>query len=207
MNTIQKQNGTNLSIDQQVEVLKDILMQNEKLRKVLITLSHSKLKNYYVAAGCINQTVFNYYHDYPLDYGIEDFDIVYFDHDVSYEKEDSIIQYIQSLLPDLDISFDIKNEARVHLWYEEKYGMPIQPYTNLEDAISCWGTSVTCIGVRLEEDQLIVCAPYGFHDLFRMIIRPIKKQFTKESYQLKTAKWKKKWPLLTIMPWDDFESK
>jgi len=50
------------------------------------------LKNYYLAAGAVNQTVFNYYHDFPLDQGIKDFDIVYFDPDVSYEKEDEWIK-------------------------------------------------------------------------------------------------------------------
>lgn len=188
----------------QIKNLENILFQNQKLKQVLQILSNSKLENYYVAAGCINQTVLNYYHNYEIDFGIEDFDIVYYDNDLSYEKEDKVIKYVSNLLKDIPIKVDIKNEARVHLWYKEKYGNEIKPYTSVEDAISSWGTTITCIGVRLEDDKLIVYAPYGLDDIFNMIIRPNKKQFTKEQYELKSNKWKKKWPLLQVLPWDKY---
>lgn len=204
MNTMgNKLIGMNKTISEQIDILEQILLQNEKLKEVLTILSKSKLKNYYVAAGCINQTVFNYYHGNKLDFGIDDFDVVYFDEDLSYEKEDETIKYVTDLLKDSSISLDIKNEARVHLWYGEKYGKNIEPYTSVEDAISSWGTSITCIGVRLENGKLIVCVPYGLNDLFSMTIRPIKKQFTEDQYQLKTAKWKSKWPLLKVLPWNN----
>lgn len=198
-----KLNGASKTLSEQIDILETILFENKKLKTVLTILSQSNLKNYYVAAGCVNQTVFNYYHNNDMDFGIEDFDIVYFDEDLSYEKEDAVIKYVTNLLKDIDIKFDIKNEARVHLWYGEKYGKNIEPYTSVENAISSWGTSITCIGVRLEEDKLIVCAPYGLSDLFNMTIRPIKKQFTKERYQIKTSKWKNKWPQLNVLPWDE----
>lgn len=198
-----KLNGASKTLSEQIDILETILFENKKLKTVLTILSQSNLKNYYVAAGCVNQTVFNYYHNNDMDFGIEDFDIVYFDEDLSYEKEDAVIKYVTNLLKDIDIKFDIKNEARVHLWYGEKYGKNIEPYTSVENAISSWGTSITCIGVRLEEDKLIVCAPYGLSDLFNMTIRPIKKQFTKEQYQIKTSKWKNKWPQLNVLPWDE----
>lgn len=198
-----KINGTNKTLSEQISILKNILFKNEELKEVLKILSESKLKNYYVAAGCINQTVFNYYHGNELSFGIEDFDIVYFDNDLSYEKEDEVIKYITDLLKDIPIKLDIKNEARVHLWYGEKYGKNIDSYTSVEDAISSWGTSITCVGVRLEEDKLIVCAPYGLNDLFGMTIRPIKKQFSKDQYLIKTAKWKNKWPQLNVLNWNE----
>ncbi|MDD4282506.1 MAG: nucleotidyltransferase family protein, partial [Bacilli bacterium] len=75
--------GEHKSINEQIEILKQILLQNKKLSTLLKNLQDSDLKNYYVGAGSINQTVFNYYHDFDLDYGIKDFDIVYFDEDTS----------------------------------------------------------------------------------------------------------------------------
>lgn len=193
----------NQPIDVQIKVLEQILFQNQRLKDVLTILSKSELKNYYIAAGCINQIVFNYYHGNELNFGIEDFDIVYFDYDLSYEKEDKIIKYVADLLKDIPVKLDIKNEARVHLWYEKKFDNKMDPYLSVEDAISSWGTSVTCIGVRLEEGKLIVCAPHGLNDLFSMTIRPTKRLYTQEQYQIKTEKWKKKWPLLNVMPWND----
>jgi len=195
--------GTNKSINYQLKILEEILLKNQKLKNILEILSKSNLKNYYVAAGSINQTVFNYYHGYELDYGIKDFDIVYYDEDLTYEKEDEIIKYVTSLLKDISTDLDIKNEARVHLWYKDKYGKEIIPYTSVEDAISSWGTTVTCIGVRLENDKLVVCAPFGLNDLFNMTIRPVKRQYTEEQYLIKTESWLKKWNKLTVIPWNN----
>lgn len=87
-----KLDGKDKSLQEQIEILQAILKQNKKLYQTLQILEQSGLKNYYLAAGAVNQTVFNYYHDFPLDQGIKDFDIVYFDPDVSYEKEDEWIK-------------------------------------------------------------------------------------------------------------------
>lgn len=194
--------GINKPLIEQIEILKEILLSNQKLKLVLEKLEEYNLDNYYVAAGCINQTVFNYYHNFDLMYGIEDIDIVYYDNDITYEKEDKIIKDITNLL-DIDIKLDIKNEARVHLWYYEKYNKKINQYINLEDAINSWGTTITCIGVKLVNNNLIVYAPYGLNDLFTLTIRPIKKQFTYTGYQVKTKKWLTKWPKLNIIDWNN----
>ncbi len=191
------------NLNEQLKELEEILYKNETLKEVLKRLEKSNLKNYYVGAGCINQTVFNYLHGFRIDANINDYDIVYYDEDTSYEKEDIVIKYVKNILKDLDIDIDIKNEARVHLWYNKKYNASRKPYTSLEDAIARWGTTITCIGVRLEDNNLIVDAPYGLNDLFNMIIRPVKIDFTEEDYIRKVNKWKKNWPKLTIMPWKE----
>lgn len=61
-----KLNGANKPLDEQLIIIREILLQNSILKQVLEKLEKSSLKNYYVAGGCINQTVFNYYHDYDL---------------------------------------------------------------------------------------------------------------------------------------------
>lgn len=191
------------NLNEQLKDLEEILFKNETLKEVLRRLEKSNLKNYYVGAGCINQTVFNYLHGFKIDDNINDYDIVYYDEDTSYEKEDIVIKYVEALLSDLNIKLDIKNEARVHLWYNKKYNENRKPYVSLEEAITRWGTTITCIGVRLEEGNLIVDAPYGLNDLFNMIIRPVKIDFTEADYIKKVNKWKKNWPKLTIMPWKE----
>ena len=191
------------NLNEQLKDLEEILFKNETLKEVLRRLEKSNLKNYYVGAGCINQTVFNYLHGFKIDDNINDYDIVYYDEDTSYEKEDIVIKYVEALLSDLNIKLDIKNEARVHLWYNKKYNENRKPYVSLEEAIARWGTTITCIGVRLEEGNLIVDAPYGLNDLFNMIIRPVKIDFTEADYIKKVNKWKKNWPKLTIMPWKE----
>lgn len=201
-------NGCNKNIQEQLILFENIIRKNDKLMNVLKVLeeyskTNSIFKNYYVGAGSVNQTIFNYLSNNTIDFGIKDFDIVYYDNDLSYEAEDKIIKEIENLLKDKTIEFDIKNEARVHIWYSEKYGDKREPYTSVEDAISKWGATVTCIGIRLENDKLITFCPYGLSDLFSMTIRPIKTYFTKESYEARCARWLNKWPNLNIIGWDD----
>ena len=186
--------------------LEEILNRNKTLMEILKRLEKyqkedSNFKNYYVGAGAINQTVFNYFHRYPIDQNISDYDIVYYDKDTSYEQEDKIIKKIESSLKDLNIKTDIKNECRVPIWKKEKYNQEIKPYLSVEDAISRWITTITCIGVRLEEGKLKIYAPYGLEDLSSLIIRPVKKDATLKVYEEKVKKWQQKWPKLTIISW------
>lgn len=198
--------GSNKLFEEQVSILKEILFQNEDLKKLLQILENSEISKYpyYVAAGCVNQTVFNYYHGFESNYGIKDYDIVYYDLDTSYEAEDKIIKSIMPLIKDLNIEVDIKNEARVHLWYKDKFGIDIKPYISLENAVASWGATVTCIGVKLENNNLIVYAPYGLNDIFNEIIRPLKENGYKEGqYFKKSIRWKSVWPNLLVIPWND----
>lgn len=198
--------GVNKSIDIQLEVLEKILMKNDKLMNTLKKLEeyakeNPVFKNHYLGAGGVNQTVFNYYHGYDLNYGIKDFDIVYYDSDESYETEDIVIKDLSERLKDVDVSFDVKNQSRVHIWYNEKYGTNRKQYTSVEDAIASWGATVTCIGVRLEDGELKVYCPYGLNDIFSMTIRPVKKDFEKENYIKRASRWKDRWEKLNIVEW------
>ena len=198
--------GVNKSIDIQLEILEEILMKNQKLVLLLKVLeeyskTNTYFKNYYVAAGGINQTIFNYYHGYDLNYGIKDFDVVYFDSDISYEKEDFIIHELMDRLKNIDFEVDIKNQARVYIWYNEKYEVNRVPYSSVEDSIASFGATITCVGVRLENGKLKVCCPYGLNDVFSMTIRAVKREFTKEQYYERAKRWKDKWKKLTIKEW------
>ena len=195
--------GKNKDLDYQMNLFKEIILKNNVLKTILERLEGYGLDNYYVAAGAINQTVFNYYHNNSMNYLIDDYDIVYYDEDLSYEKEDKIIKEINLLCKDLNVSLDIKNQARVHLWFKNKFGYSIEPNKSVEDAISKWGSTVTCIGVRLKNNELTIFTPYGLNDLFSLIIRPNKENFIKKGYEEKTRKWKQNWPKLTIIPWDN----
>lgn len=198
--------GVNKPIDEQLVVFESILSKNERLMSLLRILeeyakTNSDFSNYYLAAGGVNQTIFNYYHGYDLNYGIKDFDIVYFDPDETYEKEDIIIHELMEGLKDIDVEVDIKNQSRVYIWYKEKYGVERVPYKSVEDSIASWGATITCIGVRLENGKLKVYCPYGLNDIFSMTVRPVKKEFTKEQYEARAKRWKDKWEKLVIKEW------
>lgn len=200
--------GFNKNIQEQLKIFEKIIKKNKKLMSVLKVLeeyakTNPKFKDYYVGAGSVNQTIFNYLSNKEIDYGLKDFDIVYFDEDISEEAENRIINELTVLLNNIEVEFDIKNEARVHIWYNKKHNTDRKPYTSTEDAISKWGATITCIGVRLENKKLITYCPYGLNDIFSMTIRPVKDCFTKELYDSRCERWLKKWPNLNIIGWDD----
>ena len=189
------------------KIIENILRRSNTIMTILEALERyskqdSTFKNYYLAAGCINQTILNDFHGFNLDFGIEDYDIVYYEEDTSYEKEDQRIKAIKKKLMNLkDISLDIKNQKRVPIWYYEKFHKKKKDYTNVEDAISSWTSTITCIGVRLEEGKMIINSPYNLDDLINMIIRPVKKETTRLHYYAKAKKWHQKWPKLEIISW------
>ena len=192
------------TLQSQLKALEGIVLKNPVLRAILEKLPAVRLPNYYVGAGCVTQTVWNYLSDRDLLSDINDVDVVYFDGtDVSSDTEARWSESVQSLFPGIPIEIDVKNEARVHLWYESHFGYPIQPYQSVEEAIDSWPTTATAIGVRLEDDGfLAVYAPYGLNDLFGMTVRPNKVQITEEIYLAKVKRWKACWPGLTIVPWE-----
>jgi hypothetical protein len=196
-------NGYNKPIREQVDILIQILLQSEKLNQVLNVIPHLELPNWYLGAGCINQTVWNYLTGKELSSGIKDFDLIYYDdHDISWEKEDEYIQKGKHLFKDIPFEVEIRNQARVHLWYEQKYGKKIEKYISSEEAIASWLTTITCIGIRKDASGTVVFAPFGLNDLFGMVIRANKVNVSKEYFETKAARWKQNWPELVIIPWD-----
>ena len=193
--------GFNCDLNTQISLLADILKQNKPVYSVIEKAAYLDMQDYYITAGCIAQTVWNYQTERDLMYGISDIDFIYYDgSDLSYEAENTVIDYINGVIR-TDLKLDIKNQARVHLWYGKHFGYDIVPYISAEDAINTYPTSATAIGVRLENGILKVYAPFGLNDLFGMTVRANKTKITPEIYYNKSEKWQSKWSELTVIPW------
>ncbi|OGZ01887.1 MAG: hypothetical protein A3G64_00930 [Candidatus Liptonbacteria bacterium RIFCSPLOWO2_12_FULL_60_15] len=184
------------------EKLEKILTTNGNIRKILERAPELRMPNCYLAAGCISQTVWNTLHGFSSDFGIKDYDLVYYDpSDISYEGEDSYIREGKRLFADVPAVIEIKNQARVHLWFEQKFGFKIPPYQSVEDAISSWSTTATCVGVRRINNKFEVFAPYGLDSVFEMTVKPVQSLFTQKMYENKVNRWMNLWPKLKVMPW------
>ncbi len=161
------------------------------------------LPDCWLVAGCLAQTVWNDAFGLPATYGISDIDLVYFDgDDLSQEAEAEHAARIRALFADLGLWVDVKNEARVHLWYAGKFGMAQAPYVSTEDAITTFPTTATAIGVQPRSGSLHVFSPYGLSDLLGLTVRPNTKQITRPIYDAKVKKWLALWPGLRVVPWD-----
>lgn len=192
----------NNDIISQVRSLESILRKNPFIKHILDNIDRLELPQWYLGAGCVAQTVWNYLSKKELTNNINDYDLVYFDpHDLSYESESQRADSIQALFNSLMIKIDVKNQARVHLWYGDHFGYPIESYQSIEEAINTWPTTATCVGVKYIEGVFTVYAPYGLNDMFGMIVKPNKLQITKDIYTKKVKRWKECWPNLQVVPW------
>ena len=157
----------------------------------------------YLGAGCVAQTVWNAAHAKPPAADVSDHDVVYFDDaDLTEHGENEAAAVVRNVMADLPLNVDVKNQARVHLWYRRRFGYDIVPYTSTEDAIATWPTTATAIGVRLSHGRPRVFAPFGLDDLLRLVVRANRVQITPEIYRRKVARWTRHWPNLTVLPWE-----
>ncbi|MFB6561700.1 nucleotidyltransferase family protein [Streptomyces sp. NPDC056400] len=192
-----------LPLDEQLAALKSALARNEVLVEVLNRTAGLALPNWYLTAGCLFQTVWNVVTDRHPTSGIKDYDVFYFDdRDLSWEAEDTVIKAAGEAFTGLPAEVEVRNEARVHLWYEQKFGVTCTPHASTEAAIDSFAATTCCLGVRLEPDgRWRVYAPHGLADVFNLVIRPNPVLAPREVYEAKTARWQQQWPELTVLSW------
>lgn len=180
-----------------------ILEKNKSVQLILDRVGSLDLPNWYLGAGGIAQTVWNAKHGFDPDHGVKDYDLVYYDaDDISYEAEDVFIRKGKEVFKDILIPVEIRNQARVHLWYGKHFGRSIDQHRSVEEAIDTWPTTATAIGVRKINGQYHVYAPFGLDDLLGMTVRANKALVAENIYRGKTDRWIKVWPNLKIVPWD-----
>ncbi|HEV7307622.1 nucleotidyltransferase family protein [Ensifer sp.] len=189
-------------MDQRAE-LQTIVHGSPLLAPILSDWERIALPEAWLAAGAVAQTVWNHAFGFPPMHGINDIDLVYFDgNDLSEDAEATHSARIRRVFADVLVSIDVKNEARVHLWYAEKFGAPLDPYGSSEEAIATFPTTATAFGIRPSSKGLEVCAPFGLRDLLAPVVRANRKQITREIYERKTDRWRTVWPALRIESWD-----
>lgn len=186
----------------QVEAFEQMIMSNPIVAAIVRRIPDLNLPDCWLTAGCLFQTVWNVLAGRDAQAGIIDYDINYFDaSDQSWEAEDRAIRRSAEAFVDFDATVEVRNEARVHLWYEEKFGTACPPYRSTPHAISTFPNCSSCFGVRPGDGRLDVFAPYGFTDLFSMTTRPNPVLAPAQVYEAKTRRWQEQWPTLTVIPW------
>ena len=173
---------------------------NEMITDELFELA---LPDAWLVSGCLVQTVWNVLTGRVVDYGISDYDIFYFDPDTSWETEDAVIRRLKEHFVPLHVEIEVRNQARVHLWYPEKHGLPYPPLSCSTDGIDRFLTQNTQVGIRRTRDGYALYAPRGFDDIAGLIVRPNPgPNFSPANYAEKAARWKSLWPELTVLPAD-----
>jgi uncharacterized protein len=158
-----------------------IIRSDGDLTRLLRRLRSIDLPQWRLVAGCLYQTVWNVLTGRPRGWGIQDYDVSYFDSDdLSWHAEDAVIRRAIAVTADCAGPVQVRNQARVHLWFAGRFGVPYPP-------------------LRCAED---VAAPFGLEDLFAMVIRPNRALDNASSHAQKAAKAQAIWPEVVVIPWD-----
>ena len=178
-----------------------IVFRNPIIEALLDELSGLGLADAWIVAGCLTQSVWNVQTGRPIDHGIDDYDVFYFDPDLSWEAEDQVIGKLRETSRRLGVQIEARNQARVHLWYPQKHGRPYPALQGASEGIGRFLTRCTMVGIKRDADGDRVHAPSGLDDVERLVARPnLTPNFSAEAYRIKTARWLALWPELTVMP-------
>jgi uncharacterized protein len=182
------------------ERLTAILRSTPPLMRVLSVAHHLCLPDWFVFSGAVYQPVLNHLTYRPLDYGIKDYDLGYFDaSDLSYEAEDAAIRRVKAAFDEpLRSMMEVRNQARVHLWFEAKFGEPYGPLSCTAEALERFASPTFAVGVRLGPgDRLYIEAPFGLADLFALRLRPNPRRKT-VGFVRTAADVRRRWPEVVV---------
>jgi hypothetical protein len=184
--------------------LVDIIHGVPTTMQVLRTVRDLDLPDPMIFSGAVYQPVWNHLTGRAPDYGIKDYDVAYHDDsDTSYAAEDVVIQRVAAQFDEpLKSLVEVRNQARVHLWFEKKFGAdePYPPLKSSADALKRFVATAFCVGVRMEaDDSLSVFAPFGLDDLFALHLRPNPLRLKGAGgWARTTGSAKARWPEITV---------
>jgi len=181
--------------------LADILRAAPSLMQVMGIARDLALPDWMIFSGAIYQKAVNHLTGREPDYGLKDYDLGYFDAgNTSYAAEDQVIRRAAAAFPPpLDHLVEVRNQARVHLWFEDRFGEPYAPLSDSAEALTRFTTTMFAVGARLDPDgELRIFAPFGLEDLFALRLRPNPIRATQGFARTAEAALAR-WPELTIV--------
>ncbi|MEC3910950.1 nucleotidyltransferase family protein [Sphingobium sp. CR2-8] len=158
------------------------------------------LPDAWLSGSLLAQAWWNIRFGLPPLHGIDDADIIYFDPvDLSDNAEARAAAHVGQVFADLPIRLDVKNQARVHLWYPDRFGVPIAPYRSARDATATFPTTASAVAIN----EVALSAPFGLDDFLAPVVRANATLIDRAFYEHKAARWATCWPDLPILPWSE----
>lgn len=189
-------------LDRDMGLVVELACRNPVLVEVLDCATTLDLPGWILTGGCVFQSVWNVLDGHDPRRGILDYDLFYLDDtDLSWEGEDRAIAAAADCFAGVGGVVEVRNQARVHLWYEERYGTATTPLRSAEGAIDRFVATACCIGLTARRGSLSAYAPFGVGDLLGFVLRPNPVLDVPDVYAAKAGRWAELWPRLTVEPW------
>jgi hypothetical protein len=181
--------------------LAEIVRADPGLMHVLTTVRGLGLNDWRIFSGAVYQSVWNAVTGRPVGYGRKDYDLGYFDPDTSWDAEDAVIKRVAAALDEpFRSEVEVRNQARVHLWFMDRFGEPYDVLTGTDEALARFVAPAFAVGVRLEADDTIsIAAPFGLEDVFSMTLRPNPNRPLARGWDKTVASARSRWPELTVI--------
>ena len=154
-----------------------------------------------IGSGAVRNAVWDALHGYSEPSFLADVDVPYFNlDDLSEASEKRYERRLNALEP--EFTWDVKNQAAVHLWFHKVFGHEVEPLGSMRAAASTWPETALAVTVGLREDDTIaITAPLGLDDLFSMVVRRNPRRVSVETYERRMAekKYADRWPGVRIV--------
>lgn len=188
---------------EQRAALEHILRADAAVWPAILRARDLALPDWLVVSGAIYNTVWNHLTGRPAGHGVRDIDLFYHDaSDTSWEAEDEVIRKGEAHFAGLSLPVEIRNQARVHLWYTQRFGGTVPPFASSAHALHFFAAETHAVGVRLEpDDRLTVVAPFGLDHVFSFRMVPNRPLDNRRTHEEKSARAMTLWPELVVEPW------
>jgi hypothetical protein len=180
----------------------DIVRANPGVAAVIERMRDFQAPDLWLVSGGLFQSVWNALERQPPEHGILDYDLFYFDPDTSYEAEDGWIKRAAAHFAPTGLKVELRNQARVHLWYGQKFGIAdYPPLKSTCDGVDHFLFPACMVAIRPRADgSLDLYAPLGLDDVFNRVLRsnPLWPQPRDERFWSKVRRYQSAWPSVMV---------
>jgi hypothetical protein len=173
--------------------LVEVVQTNRWNALILGRAAQLGFEDWWLTAGCIAQSIWNFACERDVHAGIRDYDLFYYDPDTSWDAENDVICKARQIFSDIPVEVQVRNQARVPLWYETKFGIPFGPVNQASDGIDRFPCATVAVGIKR--------VPFGLTALFEGALNPNRALPIPDVYAEKTERWQREWPHLQREPW------